>query len=58
LEQLVDEGRWQDELTKVDVQFLYNVMNDAATSTDFRYCAAERERERERLMCRFPFGCA
>ncbi|ELR15494.1 SNF2 domain containing protein [Acanthamoeba castellanii str. Neff] len=36
LEQLVDEGRWQDELTKVDVQFLYNVMNDAATSTDFR----------------------
>jgi hypothetical protein len=55
LEQLVEESRWQDELTKVDVQFLYNVMNDAATSTDFRYCAVERERERE-LMCCFPFG--
>jgi hypothetical protein len=39
LEQLVEERKWQEELTKVDVQFLYHIMNDAAVNMDFRYRA-------------------
>lgn len=37
LETLVAEGRWQSELSKLDLQFLYQVMNDAAIQMDYRY---------------------